>query len=362
MTARRGGPGRWVAATRFRDLDGHTRQVQAGGTSKQGALSALQDRLRDRRMTGGRIGTDTTVTDLMGMWLDQKEASQSTLDAYKGTIARVIVPQIGQMTVSEVTTGAVDVHLERIASVAERKRARTVLSQAFGLAVRWDAVKVNPVRDASPVKDAKRDVTALSVQDLVALRRDIGVWVGGRRARLWLAVAVDVLVGSGIRPGEVLALRWKDLTYTENGALVLSVNGTVKRDSKRGLHRQDHPKSAAGERDLVLPRFAVEALLQHRDRADRTDGDALVFPARGGGPIEPGNFRRLWREVRGETWAHVTPRSFRTAVATLIARQAGSEAGAGQLGHASVAVTEKHYIQKDKILVDNTVHLAELGA
>ena len=76
--------------------------------------------------------------------------------------------------------------------------------------------------------------------------------------------------------------------------------------------------------------------------------------------MEPANFRRLWRDIRGEAWAHVQPRSFRTAVATLVAREAGSQAAADQLGHSSTVITEKHYIARDSAPVDNTAFMGGL--
>lgn len=363
--------GSWVATARFRDLDGITRRVRAGGASKQGSVAALQDKLKSRRISGGRIEAETTVRDLAGMWIDQKDANQSTLDAYRRTLATVVVPRIGSMTLNKISTGSIDLFLEGVEAISERKRSRTVLSQMFSLAVRWDAITVNPVRDALPIQAAKEPTKALSVADLMELRADVLAWALEHPRQAWMRDAVEVFVGTGYRPGELLGLQWDNLlhvpaTVSVDGETVVedrlacTVSGTVKRDSVNGLHRQAKPKSAAGERATVLPLFAVDALDRVRASADLPTGGRLIFPARGGGPMEPANFRRLWREVRGEKWAHVQPRSFRTAVATLIARSAGSQAAADQLGHASDEITKKHYIEKNHGPVDNTMFMGGL--
>jgi integrase len=345
--------GHWQALTRYRDLDGGTRRVTASGQSRQAAGAALQNRLRARRVAGGQVETTTTVSELAGLWLDQKQANQATLDAYRRTLNTVIVPAIGRMTLGEVTTGSVDVFLGKIASVSERKRARTILSQMFALAVRWDAVTVNPVRDASPVRSVKKDTVAVAVDELQRLRAHVAAWAGEHKRSAWVQQAVDVLVGTGIRPGELLGLQWQNI-IRDAERVMLTVTGTVKRDSVNGLHRQPFPKSKAGQRAVILPSFAVDALEVQRARHPLPAGTEFVFPARGGKPMEPANFRRLWREVRGTEWAHVEPRSFRTAVATLIARESGAQAAADQLGHSSTAITVKHYIEKDNGPVDNT--------
>lgn len=83
----------------------------------------------------------------------------------------------------------------------------------------------------------------------------------------------------------------------------------------------------------------------------------MLFPNRNGDLLEPANFRRTWREVRGEKWTEVEPRSFRKAVATLIEREAGSLVASQQLGHASDAVTRKHYIERSNVAPDSTLAL-----
>jgi integrase len=87
-------------------------------------------------------------------------------------------------------------------------------------------------------------------------------------------------------------------------------------------------------------------------------GNDLVFANRNGTPLEPANFRRLWREARGEDWAAVKPSSFRKAVATLIERESGSLIASRQLGHSSDAITKKHYIEKNRHAPDSS-HILE---
>ncbi len=135
---------------------------------------------------------------------------------------------------------------------------------------------------------------------------------------------------------------------------------TVKRNSVNRLNRQLYPKTESGVRALALALsdFAV-SMLRRRQLAGSSD---LVFPARGGGPWEPSNFRRVWREVRGEKWEHVEPRAFRKAVATLIERESGSLVASQQLGHASDAVTRKHYIEANHVAPDSRAALDRFRA
>jgi integrase len=216
----------------------------------------------------------------------------------------------------------------------------------FGLAVRHDAVPVNPVRETKPITQ-ERKVKAMTLEDAERLREHIRVWSQELPSRAYFADMTDLFIATGLRPGEMLGLLWSDLDFK---ARTLTVTGTLKRDTVKGLHRQDFPKSEAGERTLLLPDFVWPMLAERKLRATAP----MVFPNRFGRWLEASNVTQLWREACGEEFAGVKQKDFRTAVATLIARELGSEAAAGQLGHSSDAVTRKHYIEREKKTQDNT--------
>jgi integrase len=97
-----------------------------------------------------------------------------------------------------------------------------------------------------------------------------------------------------------------------------------------------------------------------RRRPSSVKGDR-VFPNRNGDPMEPANFRRLWREARGDVWSAVKPSSFRKAVATLIERESGSLIASRQLGHSSDTITKKHYIERNQHAPDSSLILEQLN-
>lgn len=116
----------------------------------------------------------------------------------------------------------------------------------------------------------------------------------------------------------------------------------MKEITGKGLYRQDYAKTEMSHRRLILPPFLVEAL------AERSRDSEYVFPAVTGTLRSPNNFRTQWRKFRAangyEEW--VTPKTFRKAVATLVATEADDETAAGQLGHESPKITKRHYIRR----------------
>jgi integrase len=335
----------------YRDVDGVTRRVKASSTSAQRARDALEARLDGRTLgRAGGVTADTTVAELAQAWQATLETSQKTKDSYAQILRSHIIPGMGALKLREVGTGRVDAFLQgKQDSPSVAVKSRVVLSLMFAMAVRHDAVQVNPVRETK-VAAPKRVVKALTVDEAEKLRAHIAEWSKSSPARAYFADMTDLFVATGLRPGEMLGLLWSDLDFK---ARTLTVSGTLKRDSVNGLHRQDHPKSEAGERTITVPDF-VWPMLARRKLAAKAE---MVFPNRFGAWLEPSNVTQLWRQACGAEWAGVKQRDFRTAVATLIARESGAEAAAGQLGHSSDAVTRKHYIERERKTQDNTAVL-----
>jgi integrase len=275
------------------------------------------------------------------------DVGQSTKDDYARHTKNHILPAIGGLRLRECSVGRIEAFLaSKKDKPAIARNCRTIMSLMFGMAARLDAIESNPVRDTSKVKYVRK-VKALTVEDIEAFRAHVAEWAGDNPGRAYVVDIADLFIATGLRPGELLGLLWSDIDFR---ARTLTVTGTVKVDSVNGFHRQDYPKSEHGKRTLVLPEF-VWPMLARRKLADESE---KVFPGRGDVWRRPANFHTTWKAARGERWASVKQKDFRTAVATMIAKELGSEAAAGQLGHSSDAVTRKHYIERVQKTQDNT--------
>lgn len=74
-----------------------------------------------------------------------------------------------------------------------------------------------------------------------------------------LETVLIVALATGLREGELLALRWSDIDFH---ASLLSVSRTVQYVPGYGFV-ENEPKTAKGRRRIVLPQFALNALTQH---------------------------------------------------------------------------------------------------
>lgn len=352
--------GAWVAKARFRDFDGVTRLVQASGETEAKARDALKVALRDRSTPPGSgvLTSSSTVSALLDYWLDEVERSdrsRQTVAYYRRAVERSIRPALGGLRLHEATTGRIEVYLKAVKAPSIVRDSRTVLRQAFALACRHDAVQHNPVSDTSRPPAAVRRAKALSVDEVQTLRARVRAWqadqhLGPKRAHD-LAEILDVLIGTGSRIGEVLALRWQDVGVGDNGMTTVTIAGTVVEMPGQGVVRQGHTKTSSGYRTVVVPAFTVAALDRQRHRGILS-ADDLIFPTRNGTPRSPSNVRTWWRKVRGEEFGWVRPHDFRKTVGTMVEREMGLSAASAQLGHSGTAVTERHYIERAAVAPD----------
>lgn len=342
-------PGRWRARAQYRDFDGVTRPVERFGKSGAAAERALVEALRDRAAPArdGLVDRETSIETLAKVWIadiaNDGEHSESTIDRYQSAIDVHVLPALGSVRLGEVTVGLLDQFVKARKTPANVKVCRVVLTGMFGLATRHDVFDHNPVRETSKRAAEKKPVRAMTVLEVATLRANVAEWSGanqyGAPRGLDLPEIVDVMVGTGSRIGEVLAVRRCDLDLAADPPTA-TVCGTIV-----GNRRQEKPKTDSSRRTMILPSFAAAALRRQLARDLPTDED-LVFPSRTGGPRSTANVRRQFRDARGDDFEWVTPHVFRKTVATALERAADIETASAQLGHSGPAVTRVHYIEK----------------
>jgi len=169
----------------------------------------------------------------------------------------------------------------------------------------------------------------------------------------------------GLRRGELLALRWKNIDLRE----------ALEQTKAHGI-RVKQPKTKAGKRDITLPDIVIEALREHRRSQlelrmrlgiGRPTDEDLVFPNPGGGPQSPRAFTVEWAEVAASIGMPVGLHALRhTHASMLIAAGLDVVSVSKRLGHASPNVTLRVYAhlfrtRDDKAADAINTALANLG-
>lgn len=363
--------GAYRSRTRIRDKDGVTREVTATGTTKAAAERALREKLVDRATpTRQAITGDTTVSKLASLWLkylrEEGRIEATTINEYERVLSKVVIPELGGLRLREITTSRLDLFLVRLraTSTSRQRKTKVVMGAMLGMAVRHDALAVNPVQQTSRIHREKSETRSLTPEDLDTVRTALRAWTAkqrpGPRASSDMADIIDLMLATGARIGEILALRWADVALDATRPN-LTINGTVKTEPTKGTYRKASPKSDASVRTVVLPDFAI-AMLERRQAAARENANDAVFPTRNGTWQQVNNVERRWRQIRKDTGLEwVTPHTFRKTVATLISERVDAETASQQLGHSSPAITREFYISKPAIAADVAHVLDELA-
>ena len=139
-----------------------------------------------------------------------------------------------------------------------------MLSLAFGLAVRYDAMRENPVRDTARLRKPPSQAMALTVEQVEAIRGAVRAWrrgpgFAGPPPDGQLEQIIEVMLGTSARIGEVLAIRKCDVDVTVTPATV-RICGTIVSPAGKPTHRQAHPKTKKSTRVVSVPGFAAEVL------------------------------------------------------------------------------------------------------
>ncbi|MGX9120362.1 site-specific integrase [Mesorhizobium sp. BHbsci] len=118
----------------------------------------------------------------------------------------------------------------------------------------------------------------------------------------WLSPIATVAVGTGMRQGEIMGLRWTDIDLDKSS---LRVERSLEETKATGL-RFKPPKSKAGTRTISLPASVVDALKAHRTRQleqrlalglGKPGKDALVFCGPEGEAIAPSRVSGAWGDA-----------------------------------------------------------------
>lgn len=331
--------GRWVASLTV----GGKRRVVYGATRAE-----AQKKLADLRQqsAGGSLPAPgkRTVADLLDLWLEASAPGWKprTEASYRWFADTYVLPALGGVRLSRLEPAHVqrlysDLH-EASPSVADR--VHRLLHRLFAVATLWRWLPSNPCdRVVRPVyRTERKDVWT---------REELAAFLEGT-ADHWLQPLWLVLVASGCRLGEALALTWQDVDL---GAGVLSVSKTGQH--VRGVWTVTTPKTKAGHRVVSLPAEAVAAL--RRQRAQQAEwhlraGSAwqdseLVFTGGNGKPLHASVVSHAMRkECDRLGLPRLSPHGLRHLSASLLlAAGRPLPEVSRRLGHANPGITAGAY-------------------
>lgn len=215
-----------------------------------------------------------------------------------------------------------------------------VFHKALGQAMKWQLLARNPADAVEPPRPVKREMRAL---DEAGTARLLQVLDGNR-----LFLPVLLAVTTGLRRGEILALRWQDIDLEIGEAFVCR----SLEQSKSGL-RFKSPKTSKSRRKIALPSFALEYLRSHKLDQAKTklrlgpayEDHGLVCPAADGRPWAPDVLSTAFAAfIRNSSLSPIRFHDLRHSHAThLLKAGIHPKIVSERLGHATIAITLDTY-------------------
>lgn len=350
------GDGKWLVRVYTGSVSGKARYASkmVYGTTKQAqqALTALQ-RSHD---TKSRVEpTKETVAEFLTRWYATKiDVDARTSADYESRMNLYVIPVLGSVKLSDVSQEDVQKLITKLhdSGLAPRtvRYAHSILHQAFDLAIEWGLLIRNPAHKVKLPKRSRRTPTILSaaqINTLLAstLTDPLGV--------LW-----RLLLTSGFRTQEALALKWHDLVIEETtkaGTMISAhVRRVLKGDGEGNFFVvENEGKTDASIRAVTLPFSTWESLQAHRKRqaaeillaGERYDRQDFIFATRLGAFHDPNRMRRKWKAaLKTAKLPAVRLYDTRHSHATALLTKGVNLAWVSdRLGHADVKITKDIY-------------------
>jgi integrase len=297
-------------------------------------------------------GSKETVAEFVTRWLrdwTKGNTSNKTYSRYEELLRLHVVPHVGTKRIQKLRAG----DLQTLYATLQREKgpdgaglaARTVLHvhrvvhRMLRHAAQWGVVHQNAAAlvDAPSVQDKEIDIlTPGEVQAVLLTLKGKPIYA-----------LATVALGTGMRRGEMLALRWQDVDL--NGA-TLRVERSLEQTTEFGLVFKA-PKTKHGRRTITLPASTVAELRAHWIRQQEFRlaaglgrmNDALVFGEPDGSPRSPNALTKGWSKAM-PAGIDATLHSLRhTHASILIASGLDVLTISRRLGHGSPAITLKVY-------------------
>lgn len=352
--------GRWSAALSYPYYDhktatSKTRRLSTTKPDEDGARKWLAKMQRDLLGAMPNAEDSPPLSEYLVEWLAdvvEPAVAPNTYAKRENHVRVHIVPVLGSTRLDNLQPRQIHNLYTSLArdgySIATRRDIHTTLKMALSQAVRWGMVQTNPVDLVDPPRDNQTDSEEEKVRALTddQARALFGATADSRWHNYYVTA-----IRTGLRPGEMLGLQWRDVELSCDPA-TLSVRRTLAKPST--TRRQAYlkpPKSRASRRTVTLQWEAAGALASQKEMLDgeglSAAGEAFVFPNTEGGPMSETNLRRrhlhpaLVNAGLPRLGLHELRHTF--ASIALYEWRIPAEIVSKMLGHANVTITVNLY-------------------
>jgi integrase len=329
------------------------------GKTEREARDKKNQAIRDYEAGLSQKRERMTVNQYLEEWLEttaKERVRLSTLESYRSHIDVHLIPAMKGIRLRDLEPDHVNKMLASLvrigASPATANRVRATLRAALNSAVKSRHIVRNAAALSEPRKERKGRIAPLTPEQARTLIRET--------RNDTLGPLIEVAIYTGMRQGELLALRWSDVDL-EAGIVTISRTLTWERNEDREGRRMvpvfSDPKTEQSRRSIRLTTGAVDALNRQRERVAGLQqtatvknwrpiaGEDLVFPSSYGTPLNSSNVtNRLKAILERMGLPHQRFHDLRHLTASLLLSEGVDIFTVKEiLGHSQISLTANTY-------------------
>lgn len=284
--------------------DGHRKVITVTAASKSACIKEmkLKEQAWHKKQKASGIGLGKTVVELCQLHLEYQietqELKPKSIDRRECTINQIANASFGKLQLNSVTVVDVDRFISKLITKEEYaassiEKILDVLNAAYNWALIRGELESNPVTPIKPTlkkriqkmesrSSTEADVDVLSIEEqerFVKEAKKVNITTG--EAQYSAGVYGLLVLHTGMRVGEALALRWKDVDF-EHGTLNIDKNRSMAKNRNRKENENAyimHEGSTKNEkaRKIELTIEALEDLRTIRNRHIDVNEDDFVI-------------------------------------------------------------------------------------
>lgn len=286
-------------------------------------------------------GEDPTLEQYLKMWLKSANNSlkANTVHQYRAMCDANVIPFIGSLKLKTLNPLQMDTFFgdikEQGRPMPSIRITYGVLKSAFSKAVDWKMLATNPL---DGVDKPKSEAPEFTVWTPLQAKQFIKANADHRMAVLW-----ELALSTGMRQGEMLGLRWEDLSFSTN---MIHVRHNLSEHNGKitGLHKT---KTKTSRRNINVAPSLMNAFraVRHRQIEEGNATTHYVFCTRDGNPHLKGNIHTYFKTaIRTAGVPEIRFHDMRHTHATmLLSMGVPIKVVAERLGHSNVQTTLHTY-------------------
>lgn len=351
--------GTWAASISIgRNDEGKIKRKVFYGKSRREVKEKLDNYNQQYGLIGRSDISDNTFADLIRTWLydtKRNELKPTSFDRLEQVIESYIVPSIGFYQCHNIDSDVIQKLINSLRdkgySVSTIKKVYNAINAFYKQAIAQRKLTYNPVQGVTmPHNQSKPEVRMFLQEEIKAITEASTALYGNGERIYRLGSVFPLLCNTGLRAGEMCALKW-DAVDLEERLLTVRANRVITKDRSsdaptRVFIDQDSTKTVSGMRKIPLNDNALKALM---DLKTITGDYDYVIATKEGNPCSTyfldHSFRRVLEDAGLKDTKNFGVHSLRHTFATTLLRNGVDiKVVSTLLGHSDINVTYNTYI------------------